>query len=130
MIFSHPFESFNGGKVLNNLINIKKRNGFCPKLLDLMARCLEKDSHVRIDLDTVIKLLSEIEMETYFKSSTYTKVYLSSEPLNLHTFSSNQVEERLKSESIVAVLEKTNDTYNMNKNFTDKVRQGTVERHT
>jgi hypothetical protein len=40
MVFSHPFESFNGGKILNNLINIKKRNGFNPKLLDLMAHCL------------------------------------------------------------------------------------------
>lgn len=77
MVFSHSFESFNGGKVLNNLINMKKRNGFCPKLLDLMARCLEKDSHVRIGLDEAVRLLSEIERETYFKSSKYTRVYLS-----------------------------------------------------
>jgi hypothetical protein len=57
MVFSQLFESFNGGKVLKNLINIKKRSGFCPKLLDLMARCLEKDPHVRIDMNEVVKIL-------------------------------------------------------------------------
>ena len=51
MVFSQPFESFNGGKILANLINIKKRTGFCAQLLDIMARCLEKDTHKRITLD-------------------------------------------------------------------------------
>jgi serine/threonine protein kinase len=61
MVFSQLFESFNGGKVLNNLINIKKRSGFSSKLLDLMSRCLEKDSHVRVSLEEVVKILSDIE---------------------------------------------------------------------
>lgn len=77
MIFSHQFESFNGGKVLNNLINMKKRLGFSAKLLDLMAQCLEKDPHLRIDLDTAHKTLSELETEWYFKSSSYKRIYLS-----------------------------------------------------
>ena len=68
MVFSQMFESFNGGQVLKNLINIKKRSGFCAKLLDLMERCLEKDVHVRIDLEEVVKILSEIEKEFYFNS--------------------------------------------------------------
>ena len=55
MVFSQLFESFNGGKVLNNLINIKKRSGFCPRLLDLMGKCLEKDANVRIGLDEVVR---------------------------------------------------------------------------
>ena len=58
MIFSQMYESFNGGQVLRNLINIKKREGFCPKLLELMARCLEKDVHVRIEMEEVIEILS------------------------------------------------------------------------
>ena len=60
MVFSQMYESFNGGQVLRNLIHIKKRSGFCPKLLDLMSACLEKDPHVRINMDQVIKILSEI----------------------------------------------------------------------
>jgi serine/threonine protein kinase len=58
MVFSTPFESFNGGKILNNLINIKKRNGYSPKLLDIMARCLEKDVHKRISLEEAVRRLS------------------------------------------------------------------------
>ena len=61
MVFSQLFESFNGGNVLNNLINIKKRSGFSSKLLDLMSRCLEKDFHVRVSLEEVVKILSDIE---------------------------------------------------------------------
>lgn len=78
MAFSQPFESFNSGRILNNLINIKKRSGFCPKLLDLMARCLQKNSHVRIDIDETIKILAEIQKETYFKKSNYTHIHLGS----------------------------------------------------
>ena len=33
-----------------------------------MERCLEKDVHVRIDLEEVVKILSEIEKEFYFNS--------------------------------------------------------------
>ncbi len=68
MVYSNIFESFNGGKVLNNLINLKKRNGFNAKLLDLMASCLQKDPHIRISLDEAISILMEIEKETYMKS--------------------------------------------------------------
>ena len=76
MVFSQMYESFNGGQVLRNLIHIKKRSGFCCKLLDLMSACLEKDPHVRINMDQVLKMLSEIEQEFYLKSSTYKNIYL------------------------------------------------------
>ena len=76
MIFSQSFESFNGGKVLNNLIRMQKRRGFCPRLLDLMSSCLEKVSHIRIGLDEVVRVLADIERDTYFASSTYRRVYL------------------------------------------------------
>lgn len=78
-----------------NLINIKKRNGFNGKLLDVMARCLEKDAHKRITLEEVVRILGEIERETYLRDSTYTHIYLSSDPLNLYSFSSNQIEQKL-----------------------------------
>jgi hypothetical protein len=76
--------------VLNNLIGIKKRSGFCGKLLDLMAKCLEKDRHVRLELAEVIKILGDIEMDFYLKSSNFKRVYLGTEPLNLYSFSSSQ----------------------------------------
>jgi serine/threonine protein kinase len=99
MVFSHPFETFNGGKILHNLINIKKRNGFCPKLLDLMARCLEKDVHKRVTLEEVTGRLGEIEKETFHRHATYTRVYTTSDPLNLYNFSSNQIEQKLECEA-------------------------------
>lgn len=95
MVFSTPFESFNGGKILNNLINIKKRNGYSPKLLDVMARCLEKDVHKRISLEDAVRRLSEIEREAFMNHPTYTRIYLSSDPLSLYNFSSNQIEQKL-----------------------------------
>ena len=129
MVFSQPFETFNGGKVLHNLIRMQKRKGFSSKLLDLMSSCLEKVSHIRISLDEVVRVLADIERETYLKSSSYPRVYLAQEPLNLYSFSSNSIHDHLEGTAeMPAQMEQTRDE--MEKRAGEKIRVATLERHT
>lgn len=51
------------------------------------------------------------------KSSTYTKVYLAPEPLNLNSFSTNQAIIKLQQDQRIFSSEKTVDAYKMNKLF-------------
>ena len=62
-------------------------------------------------------ILIEIEKETYMKNSTYNKVYLAPEPLNLNSFSSNQGITKLQQEQRINNSEKLVDSYKMNKLF-------------
>lgn len=116
--------------MLNNLISIKKRSGFCGKLLDLMSRCLEKDSHVRIDMDELVRTLAEIEYEFYFRSSNYKRIYLRAEPMNLYSFSSNQVENQSSEEFLLCESEGVNNREQMDNTIAEAIRCATLDRST
>ena len=68
-------------------------------------------------MDDAISILIEIEKETYMKNSTYNKVYLAPEPLNLNSFSSNQTITKIQQDQRINSSEKMVDSYKMNKLF-------------
>jgi serine/threonine protein kinase len=130
LVFSRPFQIFNDCNTLHSIVQKQQRRGYCPALLDLMERCLEPIPDKRIGLDEVARVLAQLEHKRYFASKQHSQVYLTPEPLNLYSFSCNQLEEKLDSEQVTQAASEGAEKEQLIRHYRKRKETAMLERHT